>query len=364
MRGSRQRRHLSRPWVWPSRAATLLLLAFWTSPLRAQLESALELRWTAPVACSSEAEVRKRISALAPTPAPRAQPLRVEANVRAEPAGPFMLELEVRDGDLVGRRQFEGDSCKEVEGAAAVVIALLLNSPDADEGPLTGPSDDANVDADGIGGGPAAGTTSGAHSSPGTTGDDGERDAATRDDAAARDDVSVAGPLRAVLEVPSLRVGFGFLSRPSFGLSAGGGFEVDDWRVVLAGTWNLGTRVLRPGSSNIGADVGRQQFGVSLCRWLGQGRIQVAPCALLAVQRVTARGVGPQVTSAEATYAWSSFGPELLARLRLSERIGIRTGGSLEIQAAHPALVIEGVGEVEQIGSFEVSTIVGAEWIF
>jgi hypothetical protein len=329
------RKRLLGLWTWAWLFALVLGLHFRSA--LAQAERSLELSWATPGACQGEAAVRQRIAGLAPAPAARELPLRVEGKVEQREDGLFVLELVLADGELTDRRRFEGNSCDEVVGAAAVAIALLLRSPDE-----TGDVDGVSTDA---------------------SGDKSTESSATASPPVAAPTVSDE-PWQIVVEVPSLVAGVGFLSRPSWGTSLGVGVEFEAWRVVLAGTWNLELALPIEGSADASAEVSRQTLRLSSCRWVLSGRFQVAPCATVGAQRVVARAAGPEITSAEVSYGWIVFGPSAAARFRLGENLGLRAGVGVDIQAAHPALAISGLGDVEQIGAVETTAIVGAEWIF
>lgn len=236
----------------------LLLLASLAPAAHAQSAPALELSWTAPTECPDQARVQAQISRLAPSPAPREQPLRVQGTVRREPRG-FTLELLLRDGEFVGQRRFQSDSCTEVVGAAAVTIALLLSS--------------------GAEAASGAGATSGASATSSASGSAAVTRKATSEadaestplDPARRGEARASaseetGRWRVVLAAPSVSAGFGLLSQPSFGLGGAFALEDDDWRLFVGATWNFDVTVRQSNSTDQGAEVSRGTGRMGACR--------------------------------------------------------------------------------------------------
>jgi hypothetical protein len=169
---------------------------------------------------------------------------------------------------------------------------------------------------------------------------------------------------RFVLIAPSVGTGLRFLPQSSLALGGGLGLEMEPWRVLARASYHDEVDVLLAGSSGRGARVGRRTAHMAACRALGRGRIRLAPCLTLTLQHLVARGIGPDVASGKADHTWMAFGPSAAAQFRLSEHLGFGAGVGLEVQTARPVFVIEGLGEVEQVGALELTGLMGAEWIF
>ncbi|HEU4405168.1 MAG TPA: hypothetical protein VFS43_07745 [Polyangiaceae bacterium] len=114
------------------------------SPARAQGEEApLRLSWQSPLECPSEREVRDEIARLAPPG--RARPaLDARALVHQEASGRWVGAFRVEQGEFVGERLIEADTCAEVAHAFALVVALALDpnaslEPPAPAAPTPGP---------------------------------------------------------------------------------------------------------------------------------------------------------------------------------------------------------------------------------
>jgi len=334
-------------------AVSLLLSA---DPASAEQDAPFELNWSAPRSCPSAASIQAQISELAPTPRPRAARLSVEATVHEQVQG-FVLDLVLRDGELVGRRRFEGDSCEEVAGAAAVTIALLLSSADGE-----------SLDRAASGG-----------TAPGSAVDTPSRDAAERAPsvgAAQRQsparDRAVPGSARReagrrwhwLISAPTLSAGVGMLSEASVGLGGGLGVEFGAWRFALSGTYGFDRELESAEVPDVAVEIGRWVARLEACRWLGHSRLQIAPCATLALQYLAARGGGSDVSSSDTAFTWAALGPRLTSRWRLTDPVALSAAAGLELQTARPSLVIDGLGEIERIGAVELVLQAGAEWIF
>lgn len=357
----------------------LLLLGSLEQSARAQSAPDVELGWTAPDDCPDQAQVQAQISRLAPSPAPRERPLRVEGSVRRG-AGGFILELLLRDGEFVGRRRFESDSCGEVVGAAAVTIALLLSSGASNAGAsnagASGAEETSSAGAAASGTDAASGAAVQAQpraATGATTRSAAAAGGAKNTSAAAATTAEPRSPppdaegergWRLVLAAPAVSAGFGLLPEPSFGLGLAVAFEDDRWRWFVGGTWNFEVSVHPSNSSDRGAEISRGTGRMGGCWWLGAGRFQWGPCAVVALHYLTARGVGSDVSAEEARTPWLALGPNLLGRLRLSDAVGLTASGGVEVQTARPKFVIDGLGEIEQIGALELTSLLGAEWIF
>jgi len=313
-------------------------------------EGPLELAWHVPPSCPSETAVRRQVDALVATaeaPSTSAQPLVAEATV-TETDGEFRLDLLLRDGELMGRRTFTGTTCAEVTGAAAVAIALLLRpqpTPEAEEEREGGAAEESPA----VESGAAKDATP--VEPPSTTPSTEESPARAR-------------RLRLVLSAPTLEVGLGLLSVPSVGLGAGIGLELRRWRLGLLGLWHPEVELAVPGSQAAVARARRVTVRSTGCRWFATTQLEFAPCAILALEHLSAEASGDDLTSSPASAAWLALGVSALLRLRLAPSVTLVGQTGLSVQTSRPILVVDGLGRVEQIGPLELTLGVGAEWIF
>lgn len=307
----------------------------------------LELDWQAPASCPTKSAVIEQIDELIAAPERADAPLRsVSANARVEEtdAG-FRLELELHDGDLVGHRTFDGASCGEVTGAAAVAIALLLRPPEATgEGATNG---SASGDA-----------ASGATTTDAETGEAGVEEASNRAPEAAPDERR----LHFVLALPTLDVGFFLFPEPSPGLGGGLGLEAGPYRLLAQTVWR-GFRFSIDGVPDGVATVERLSTSLSGCRWFDTYP-ELAPCLNASLELLQAAGAGPGIVPSSASAAWFALGPSGLLRVRARNQFAMTVRAGLNFHTARPVLSLEGVGEVAQASPLELTLGFGMEWIF
>lgn len=355
----------------PLLLAGLVLLVDGAAHAQTEVRPDFELKWIAPASCPDKASLRAQVAKLAPSPAARERPLRIDGVVRSGANG-FELDLVLRDGEFEGRRRFESESCAELVGAAAVTIALLMSSGSAD------PTAEATVDPGAAGtagapraeesfqprGDPPRDVDAARARSPGAPAARQEPTSGAASAPADTRDLDADRRWRLVLAAPSLSIGFALLPDANIGLGGGAGVEFESWRVLMNGAWHFDSSVRLAGASDQGADLSRGVLRLATCHWFGWGRWQLAPCATLALTYLVAHGVGAGVAAEEADAAWLGAGPGLVAGLGLTQWVRLAASAGLELQTSRPVLVIEGLGEVEQIGALELFTLVGAEWIF
>ncbi len=331
----------------------------------AQVSSGAELSWRAPEGCPSESEVRARVQKLAGSAKSSSASLRAEGTVTRSEDGEFHLELVVHAGALVGSRKIDGKSCSDLAGAAAVALALLLNS----DAPLS--ADTLGAEAPNPTAAPNGSSSSSA--SPPTT-------SPTRDPQSPREspphESRALEPTRSpapdaasarhfFIQLPIGALGVGQLPHPSFGFGLAAGVVGAGFRLSLrAEDWlgqHLDTTYLL---DSYRADLSRQSLALSGCRAFPASGFELAPCVLLSLERLSARGTGPGVAPRASSQLWPAFGLGLQARLRISAWFGLFSEIAGELEASAPQVTIDGVGDIGQRFPRAAATItVGPEWI-
>jgi hypothetical protein len=359
----------------------------------AEPQTELDLSWTAPAGCPQQRAVRDRVRALAGPLTRRDATPRVEGEV-TRVGGRFRLRLVVRDGKLSGERTIESDSCKDLVGAAAIAITLLMrsgeppteskppqNASQRDAGPHdTGPRD-ANVNQDTNSRGSE--TPSGSKSASEATNEarpaptpapvessaperippvspDGTRDAAREN--TARNAASERS-WRVLLVAPLATLGFGLLPSPSFGLGAAAGLSYERWRIRIGGQFFVPQTVQADGLLDYAVKVRRATGGVTVCRELGQSRFELSPCFGVSAERLTARGLGAHIVSSDQHATWLSLGPGATGRWKVLAALSLMLELGLQIETARPSLAIGGLGD-QRLGPVALSAGLGSEWIF
>jgi hypothetical protein len=96
----------------------------------ASLPVSMSIFWTAPAGCPDEPVFKEDVRRLAGAGAAPPEEILARAVVGREADGAWQLVLTTRVGSFEGKRQLVAVDCGELERAAALVIALMIN-PDA-----------------------------------------------------------------------------------------------------------------------------------------------------------------------------------------------------------------------------------------
>lgn len=352
---------------WTSTKVALGLLA--TSALLTTSRVAhaeMTLRWDAPSSCPQRDEVLERIRKLAGSSLDKTEGLSVEGSIERTSQGRYALTLFVRDEHDVRKRVITSDSCADLAGAAAVTLALLLGfdvsaalattSPD-------GSSDGSNGSND-----PNASQSSATDPTKAPAND--TKNAPPKAVAPVKpkphppDDASNAERWGFLLRAPTAHADFGPLPHPALGLGAGAGVRYGVWRFVLAGHVSRNQNVESVEIPESGAELKRLTAELTACRGFRFSSVELAPCAALALEVVSARGFGDSVAAQSAKAVWPAVGIGGKAALYPWEPLAIFATVTGYVELSRPRLVIEGVGEIAELSPAAAFATLGVEWIF
>ncbi|HTA89685.1 MAG TPA: hypothetical protein VK745_08925 [Polyangiaceae bacterium] len=330
--------------IWPARAL-------------AQDAQPVELRWDAPDGCPSSAAVLARVRQLAgPTKTTGAE-LRAEATISQPSDGQLHLRLVIHAGNLVGVRNIDGASCKDLAGAAAVALALLLSSQEPlSERELTGSATNQNP------------TNS---AKPRTDPENPAPSVAPPPPAPkpsnSRAPSTEATPPRAqrgLLLAPFGALSIGPLRQPSLGLGLAAGASFERWRVLAQGTlWSRQHATATNLLDEYGADLDRFGIGLRGCRNLSSGRFELAPCLTVSLQHLSARGNGAHVTPLSNDATWIAAGVGLRLGVLVAPWLRLVAGIDGEVETSRPEIGIADIGSVERLLPVAATITVGPEWI-
>jgi hypothetical protein len=337
----------------------------------ASARAEMTLRWDAPATCPQRAEVLDRIRALTGSSRDKTDELSVEGSIeRAD--GRFSLTLSVRDGREVRKRVIASERCADLAGAAAVTLALLLgidvSAAYANDGAANAPTPSTGGDA---------GTTEDGAGDTARDAGTGERDATASAPAAKEPKSSGAEPplddsrssssrgWDMVVRAPFGTLETGPLPHPAFGVGVGIGARYDAWQVMLTGRMSPEQRVSAPQPNDAsGAELNRMAAELSGCYGFRTRALEIAPCASVTLERITAQGYGAQVSpQSEATF-WPALGLGAVGRVYPWEFLAFFAGVGGSIELSRPSLVIEGLGVVAELEPVAAGATLGAEWIF
>jgi len=345
-------------WAYPGRAS-------------AQATTPIELKWNALESCPSAETVLARVYKIAGSSRAMPNTLRADATITQPSDGLFRLRLEIQYGDFSAVRNIEGKSCKDLAGATAVALALLLSSEEplserdlAGATPTTGEPTRGSNERDKPSAPPPAATPPPREASP----------------PAPPPSTNPESPRqwRLLLLAPVGALGVGPLQQVSLGLGFAAGFSVDGWRFLAEGKfWAPQSETV----ANLGDyDVTFNRFtvGARACRDVFGSRFEVAPCVLMSVQHLTERGSGTNLVSNSDTATWAAVGIGAQARLRIAPWLGLVAGLDGEIQFARPEVSISlpvltsplppGSPNqtilVERLRPVAATITIGSQWIF
>jgi hypothetical protein len=345
-------------------ASALAVAAALSSTDGAYAAEPLALTWQAPRECPQRAAVRARIDALVPAAATSKE--RLEADGKIERVGRrFRLKLRMRVGEVSGERQIESDSCQDLAGAAAVALGLMLQSaepaletqPDStgSSSATTAPTADAGDAAT-----PAAAPTA-ARPAPSAAPDSAEEESPPPegDSVPARD-----RGWAVLLHAPLLAFDLGPLPNASFGGALGGGVLLGRWRFALDFQLGPSQSVSVSGEPRLSADVSRMGLEAWLCRGFRAEPFELSPCLSVGWERITAEGTGAGVEARSTQASFVSAGAGVFGHLYVSDFLALMLGLGGKVEGARPHVLVEGVGEVEQLKPAAFWVKAGPEWIF
>jgi hypothetical protein len=367
-------------------AAVLLCALVVTYPRRASAQSAapIELKWRALEGCPSADTVLTRVRKIAGATRTTPNTLRADALVTQPSDGFFRLRLEIHYGNLAAVRNIEGKSCKDLAGAAAVALALLLSS----EEPLS------ERDLAGTAATTTGSASSGATTGSGAAGGDQQTDTQTTDPSQPptppvpppaqppRDDSSSSVEPRAprrwhvLLQAPLGTLSVGPMKQVSLGVSVGAGFSFDRWHFLAEGKlWASQHETVSSVGREYDVELSRLTVGARGCRFIIGGQLELAPCAVVSVHHLSVRSNASAFEPSGTPKAtWAALGIGAQARLSIAPWFAVVAAVDVEGQLARPEFTASPPPE-SQLPTSEVDSIVrvapvaatfsfGTEWIF
>jgi hypothetical protein len=356
-------------------ALTLFALSGWLmSPAAfAQPATGLDLRWAAPVGCPQQSDVGDRVTKLTGSVSATQGPLEAEGTVSQTDNGRFHLKLVMRSGGLVGERNLDSTSCADLAGAAAVTLALLMRS----EAPLSerdlGGRETPNATPTPASSAATSNTTPASPAATGTS-DRVEPEHPRSEQPEARPEASSNDrtqspsrtsqrPWRMVIQAPVATLSLGPLPRPSWGVALGAGVSYESWRFLIQGAEWLRQNMPAKDIPGYGADIDRATVTLRTCRAQRASVFELAPCVVLSLERVSARGTGAHVAPRSEQATLLGVGAGAQGRLYLARWFSLTVGVDAQIETSRPQLSIDGVGAVGQLGPAAFTVVVGPEWI-
>jgi hypothetical protein len=132
----------------------------------------------------------------------------------------------------------------------------------------------------------------------------------------------------------------------------------------MAGYLFAGQKVGLNDENQAGADLKRTTGEIRLCRGWRSSLFEFSPCVGVALEHVTARGFGDGVASSAQGSTWLAPSVSAVLHVHATQMVAlfVSIGGTFE--ASRPRIVIEGLGQVTQLGSVAANALAGLEWTF
>ena len=353
-------------------------------PSLAYAEDAVDLAWDAPAGCPQREAVQARVRELAGEALKNAERPRAEGRI-VSVNGRYQLTLTVYEKGEARDRTMTSQSCDDLAGAAAIALGLLIRQRPSSSGE-PGSSGTGAAAAPGAAaaetGAPgseksqsrttppaAPGTKPASKSPPGST----EPDDADRAGKSSEVEystygsgLSLPGAWNAdfILRAPAAVLDVGPLPKPGFGVGGAVGVRSSGWRITVGGRILMDQIWRIPGSADAGADVGRWQADLWLCRGFRIGRTELSPCLTAGLEGLSASGTGPGVTPSEQKSLSFVVGAAGTAHFYVFDSMAIFASVGVGIETTRPVLVVEELGPIGQVGPIQLSIALGPEWIF
>ena len=314
----------------------------------AQTDMPVELSWEAPENCPQQPEVQEQIRALVGTLGETQQSNLLRVRGVIEPFNErYRLTLLIERNTTHGTRMIESEDCQSLGKAAAVVLGLLVRRAINSGRELT----ESDI--------------SGQPEQPPKLPD--TRRPQTLATTVAPSTAEHERPWRVLIRGPNVSVDFWTLPRPSYGTSLGFGIAHDAWRAfVTGGLWLSQTKSLS-GGQPYQADFRRWSFETWVCRGTKLNPFEIAPCALLALDDVTAQASGGGRVPTAQNIAWLSVGGGISGYLHIHRNISFVASVSGRIMTNRPQFLVESISGDDQAHKVPLGTFVsslGCEWIF
>lgn len=282
---------------------------------------------------------------------------RVRAQGRIERwNGRYRLILKTQVAAADSQREIEAVSCSDLAGAAAVALALLVRDEAATRNSSTS-GVSANEQA----------TATEPPAKPASSEPAAERDA-TKPSAATPEPPREAPPntsaertTRFLLRAPLIGLDVGPLPRPSPNLGLAAGVRFDAFELTLGARIALAQTTWVNGVPDYGAELRRVATELRGCYAFRSAELALAPCVLVALDPITASGVGAEVSSQTSTTLVPALGVAAMGSVQLAARWALIASLGLQVQTARPRINVEGLGEVTQLSAFAFSASTGIE---
>jgi hypothetical protein len=326
-----------------------------TAHVAAQPAAHLSLTWDAPLDCPNREDVQARVDALLGGEAGGSTVADVQASGQVERAASgFRLQLGLATGGRPTVRKLEAKTCEELAGAAAIAIALLARSGTTDSGASESASSETSP--------PGEAAPSAAR--PGARPEARAKAVSPRRQERSEDAPTKKARAHLLVDAPLAVVGWGSLPSVGLGVGAAAGLR---WRAlgIVAGGELWRPQTLE--RSGFSMRFTLQSARADACVTQELGGVEVGPCAGVALERLSGRGVPSAVFTARSSSAvWASGTGGVLAAVPVPGLSALRilAQASVRVATQRPRFVIDQLGPVHQPAVAAPKLDFGCRWIF
>lgn len=345
--------------------AAFVLTLMLSAHARAQ-SSGLALEWQAPTGCPTRDVVLNRLRRMVGKSLDRVTRLRAQGRIESVNAR-YRLTLHVREGEAETERVIDSDSCADLAGAAAVALGLLvrdeIREQDAAGSDGQGSDAAASPDADAV----APATPPEATPEPASPASASEPSDSARRPAVDRPPEAPPAPpasrtVRFLLRAPQVGIDVGPLPHPSPTVGVSAGLSVNALELTLGARLGFAQTLWAHDSPAYGAEVRRAAIELRGCYAVPVGYFSFGPCLFSALEVLSARGVGDEVTSYSESTGVFAVGAAALAKVHFTASFAVIVSVGGQVETTRPQLLVDGLGEIATLAPLAFTTNAGLEW--
>ena len=334
-----------------TRSACVVALVLRANSSLAQADTPVQLSWEAPKNCPQQPEVDQQVRTLVGTAGSEpASPLQAHGIIESLDQH-YRLTLFIERGATHGTRTIESEDCKSLGKAAAVVLGLLVQRErtlgrELSESEISGQPEAPAKPVDQ----PPAPKQAPPPAPPPLP--------------------SSPGPSRLwhlLLRAPEGKAGFMTLPRVGYGVGLGVGVAYRTWRAIVTGTMYQSQDQGSTGLQLYQVHYGRKTLEFLGCHGWRSGLVEVAPCAVIAADAVSAHASGDYLVARDQTALWLSVGGGISGYLHLHRYLSLVATGTGLVTTKRARFLVGTVTETEPVHRVPLATLdasLAFEWIF
>jgi hypothetical protein len=101
-----------------------------------------------------------------------------------------------------------------------------------------------------------------------------------------------------------------------------------------------------------------------VCRAFGTSGYDIAPCATIGLEHLSARDSGDFIQPQSGSVSWLSVGAGATARWHWFDFLALGVWAGARLETARPRILLEGCGEARRLAPVAVTLRAGPAWIF